>query len=37
MEAHLYMVHDCEGHRRDTTWYLKEPNKNYIHLEGYPD
>jgi len=34
MEAHLCSVPDCKDHRRDTTWYLHELNKNSIRLDS---
>jgi len=35
IEAHLVSVHDCKGHRRDSTWYLRETDKTYIQLDGH--
>jgi hypothetical protein len=37
IEGHLCSIYDCKGHKRDTTWYFKEPNKNYIWFEGWHD
>ena len=33
IEAHPCLVHDSKGHRRVRTWYLQEPNENYIRLK----
>jgi hypothetical protein len=34
IEAELCSVHDSNGDRRDSSWYLQKPNISYVRLEG---